>query len=40
MSTKMQFFEEINNTPEEQGEYEYEQDRAEWAELQESEGAK
>ena len=40
MSTKMQFFEEINNTSDVQAEYEYEQDREEWAELQESEGAK
>lgn len=39
MSTKMQFFDEINNTPDEQAEYEYEQDRAEWAWVQESEGA-
>lgn len=39
MSTKMQFFEEINNTSAEQAEYEYEQDRAEWAWKLESEGA-
>jgi hypothetical protein len=37
MSTKMQFFEEINNTPDEQGAYQYELDRAECAWLQESE---
>lgn len=37
MSTKMQFFDEINNTPDEQGEHEYQLDRAEWAWLQEQE---
>ena len=38
MRTKIEFFEEINNTSDVQAQYEYELDRAEWAWLQESEG--
>jgi hypothetical protein len=39
MSTKIEFFDEINNTSDEQAQYQYELDRAEAAWLQESEGA-
>ena len=38
MRTKIEFFEEINNTSDMQAEYEEQQDRAEWAWAQESEG--